>query len=706
MRIFWPVMFLCVFCVQLGFNCFAQSGVITTYAGSRLTANGALAGIELFHHFALDGVGGFYVSSPREDRIYHVTADGGFRLAAGIGMPGYSGDGSKAMWAQLNYPYGVAVDPRGNLYIADGGNNRIRKVTPDGVITTIAGNGKRGFSGDRGLAITAGLSVGSIAVDSKGNIFFTDGYANRIRKVAPDGYIMIVAGNGTRGFGGDGGPATAAQLAPASIAVDSAGNLFIADYWNHRIRKVVPSGLITTIAGNGARGFGGDGGPATSALLAAPKCVAVDFAGNLYIADSGNNRIRKVTPDGVITTLAGNGNKGNRGDDGQAPYAQLNDPSEVAVDSAGDLFIVDSGNHCIRKITPDRLITTVAGGNVKGKSFLGGDNGPATSAKLQNPSGAALDSVGNLYIADQGNHRIRKVTPAGIISTIAGGGLKSPKDEVLAASASLERPHSIVVDSAGNLYYVDLNTIWAHKVNPAGVLKSVPGGGLRKLKHGLSNFISGEYSDADLIGKGPHGMAMDSSGNLYIADTNNCQIWKVTPGGKSTTIAGNGKEGYNGDGITATSALMGPPFDVAVDSVGNIYIADTYNARIRKVGLDGLITTLAGNGIRGYGGDGGPAALAQLSWPYGIAVDSTNNIYIADTQNNRIRKVTPDGLITTVAGNGTEGCDGDSGPATSAQLRWPEDIAVDSAGTLYIADTGNNCIRKVTPLSRESQKGN
>jgi sugar lactone lactonase YvrE len=205
--------------------------------------------------------------------------------------------------------------------------------------------------------------------------------------------------------------------------------------------------------------------------------------------------------------------------------------------------------------------------------------------------------------------------------------------------------------------------------------------------------------DADVIGNGLYGVAVDSAGNLHIADTFHYRIRKVTPRGKITTIAGNGKKGYSGDGGKATSARLGPTFGVAADSAGNLYIADSQNHRIRKVTPAGVITTIAGNGIGGYDGDGGPAALAQISWPYGIAVDSSDN-YIADTQNHRIRKVTPDGIITTVAGTGNEGYDGDGGPATSAQLRWPEGIAVDSAGNLYIADTGNNCIRKVAPSSK------
>jgi sugar lactone lactonase YvrE len=347
--------------------------------------------------------------------IGFAQSGGVISTVAGNGTWGYSRDGGPATSAQLYYPYGVAVDTAGNLFIADYFNKRVRKVTPGGVISTVAGNGTWGFSGDGGPANSAQLSGPyGVAVDTPANMFIADSNNNRIRKVTPGGVISTVAGNGTSGFSGDGGPANSAQLSsPYGIAVDAAGNLFIADYGNQRIRKVTPGGIISTVAGNGTSGFSGDGGPANSAQLYNPSGVAVDTAGNLFIADQGNNCVRKVTPGGVISTVAGNGAWGFSGDGGPANSAQLYGPAGVAVDTAGNLFIADSGNQRIRKVTLGGVISTVAGNGTEGFS---GDGGTATSAQLHNPSGVTVDTAGNLFIGDTGNQRVRKVAGGSSVS--------------------------------------------------------------------------------------------------------------------------------------------------------------------------------------------------------------------------------------------------------------------------------------------------
>jgi trimeric autotransporter adhesin len=335
---------------------FAQSGIITTYAGPSLHVNGTPALTQVLDHpdaLALDGTGGLYVSIGPQNRIYRITATGLISLTAGFGFSGFSGDGGLATAAKLNNPHGVAVDPAGNLYIADASNNRIRKVTPRGIISTVAGNGSKGFSGNGSQATAAQLNepIG-VAVDSAGNLYIADNQNHRIRKVTTTGIINTVAGNGTKGFRGDGGPATAAQLNyPWGVAVDSAGNLYFTEFGNHRIRKVTTAGIISTVGGNGTRGFSGDGGPATAAQFDYPLGLAVDSAGNIYLADLQNHRIRKVTNTGIISTVAGNGTKGFSGDGGPATTAQLNYPYGVAVNSAGSLFIADTENNRIRVVT-------------------------------------------------------------------------------------------------------------------------------------------------------------------------------------------------------------------------------------------------------------------------------------------------------------------------------------------------------------------
>jgi uncharacterized protein (TIGR03437 family) len=329
---------------------------------------------------------------------------------AGNGTLGYTGDNFSATSAELHGPYGVAADSVGNLYISDSGSQRIRMVS-NGVISTVAGNGTLGYSGDNGPAISAQLDAPyGVAVDSAGSLYIADSGNNTIRKVS-SGVITTVAGNGTQGYSGDNGPATSAQLfTPSWITVDSAGNLYIADIGNNVVRKVSASnGFITTVAGNGTYGFSGDNGQATSAELYGPMGVAVDSAGNLYIADLGNQRIRKVAAsNGVITTVAGNGTAGFSGDGAQATSAELNGPYGVAVDPAGNLYIGDIGNNRVRKVS-NGVIATVAGNGTGGYS---GDGGAATIAELNQPVGVSLDSAGNLYIADFLNNRVRLLKPS------------------------------------------------------------------------------------------------------------------------------------------------------------------------------------------------------------------------------------------------------------------------------------------------------
>ncbi|MEK6590028.1 MAG: hypothetical protein AABZ11_05040, partial [Nitrospinota bacterium] len=328
---------------------------------------------------------------------------------AGNGTAGYSGDRLPATSALLKYPSRVVVDAQGNLFFSDTGNYRIRKIGMDRTISTIAGNGFQGYSGDDGKAINVKISWShGLTIDGHGNLFIADMDNHRIRKVSSDGIITTIAGNGTGGYSGDGGGATNANLNyPNGIAIDKLGNLFIADSSNHRIRKVTPDGIITTIAGNGTAGYSGDGGLANSARLNYPNEVIIDGLGNLFIADTSNHRIRKVSPDGIITTVAGNGSAGYGGDGGLAINASLNYPRGITIDSYDNLFIADTSNHRIRKVSPDGIITTIAGNGTAG---YGGDGGQATSAKINSPYGVFVDGQGNLFITDRSNHRIRKVS--------------------------------------------------------------------------------------------------------------------------------------------------------------------------------------------------------------------------------------------------------------------------------------------------------
>lgn len=327
---------------------------------------------------------------------------------AGTGSAAFSGDNGQATAAAINQPYRVCFDAAGNFYIADESNNRIRKVNTAGVITTFAGNGVQGFSGDGGQATAAGLySPLGMIFDGAGNMFITDEDNFRIRKVNTLGVITTVAGS-TPGFAGDGGQATAAQLLrPNESIVDAAGNIYILDSQNSRVRKVNTSGIINTIAGSGTSGtYAGDNGPATAAEMNNPSGLAADPNGNIYVADTYNNRIRMISTMGIITTFAGTGTAGFTGDGGQATAAEINYPRGVAF-AGGNLFIVDEGNNRIRMVNTAGVISTIVGNGTAGST---GDGGAATAAELHSPGGVAFDANGNMFIADWANNRIRKVT--------------------------------------------------------------------------------------------------------------------------------------------------------------------------------------------------------------------------------------------------------------------------------------------------------
>jgi trimeric autotransporter adhesin len=480
-----------------------------------------------------------------------------------------------------------------------------------------------------------------VAVDASGNIYIADTGNDRVRMVTKsNGIVSTVAGDGSLGYSGDGGLATSTSLSrPYGVAVDASGNIYIADTINNRIRMVTKStGIITAVAGDGSEDYSGDGGLATSAELHFPHDVAVDASGNIYIADTSNQRIRMVMKStGIITNAAGDATSGYSGDGGLATLATVNGPQGVAFDVSGNIYIADSGNSCIRMIAKSTgIITTVAGiASSYRFSTFGGDGGLATSAKLSAPYGVTVDASGNIYIADTGNDRVRMVTKStGIITTLAGDG------------------------TAG---------------------------------------YSGDGGQARLSWlRTPNGVAVDASGNIYIADSYNNRIRMVTKStGIITTVAGDGSDGYHGDGRLATSTSLYIPEDVTVDASGNIYIADTSNQRIRMVTKStGIITTVAGNGLSGYSGDGGLATSARLYFPSGVTVDASGNIYIADSGNDRVRMVTKStGIITTLAGNGTAGYSGDGGQAKLSLLNNPSGVAIDASGNIYVCDTGNDRLR-------------
>jgi sugar lactone lactonase YvrE len=673
-------------------------GLITTIAGNGLGDGGPATSALLFppSGVCLDSAGNFYIADHNSNRVRMVDTNGIIHTVAGNGGNGFSGDGGPATLAMLNYPSSVQVDSSGNIFILDAWNGRIRRVSTDGIITTVVGAGGGGFSGDGGPATSAQINPwpsGSFYLDPLGNMYLADYNNHRVRKINASGIITTVAGVGTAGYSGDGRVSSYAQLSsPAGVYIDSStGTMYIADSGNNRIRRVNSSGIITTFAGSGAAAFSGDGGPATSASLRNPLSIAMDSTGSIYIADTGNSFVRKVNSSGIISTVAGAVTNGYSGDGGPATSAMLFLPSCIVIDPTGNIFIADHNNNIIRVVNTSGIIYTVAGFAPEGRRSSG-DGGAATSAILKSPTAIYADELGNTYIADGGFHRIRKVDPTGTISTVAGTGeIYFWGDGGPATSAVLSGPSGVFKDLVGNVFLVDCGNGRIRKVDTNGSISTIAGTGIQ----GFSG-DGGPATSAML--SSPNGLFVDSQGSLYFSDTYNARVRKINASGTITTVAGSGSWSYGGDGGPATSASLNHPEAVHVDSLGNIFIADNYNHRIRKVNTSGFISTIAGGGIFGSLGDGGPATSASLAYPSGVSVDAVGNIYIVDTGNLRVRKVDTNGIISTITGTGSVGFSGDGGIASYAML-YPyglSSVFVDSVGNVFISDSGNNRVRKIS----------
>jgi uncharacterized protein (TIGR03437 family) len=592
-----------------------------------------------------------------------------------------SANGVPELTAVLNIPSAVTTDQSGNIYVALKGAHQLVRIDSAGKVWQFAGNGQSGYTGDGGSALLATfLAPVSLAVDAAGNVYVADGQANAVRRIGTDGTISTLAGTGVSGYSGDGGPANKATLDnPSAVAVDASGDVLIADTWNNVVRIVKPNGQIATFAGTGAQGSAATAGPALANPLNFPAGLAADSLGDIYIADTGNNWVQLVTPDGTMTRYAGanplQGTPiGGGGNPTIAIDATLSQPTSLALDAAGNLYLSEYGTPRVYQVAPNGTIASYAG---TGKPGTVGDGGLARLAEL-NVLGIGTDSNGNLLIADGVSNRVRIVTAAnGIINTLAGNGQTSVNPQGLAVSGNV----LYFSDPANNVVrQIDLTT--GQATLTAG--------------DGLPNY----FGDAGLAVyaslKGPEGLAVDNSGNLYIADSNNNVVRVVYPNGIINTFAGNGTAATAGDGGSAVSANLNLPFAVAADSSGNVYIAERTGEVIRKVGSTGIITTVAGTGVPGQPAAESDYALNEkLNNPQGLAVEAAGTLLIADSNNNRIRRLYPDGTLTTVAGSKTGGFSGDGGPATSATLSDPTAVTVDAAGNIYIADTGNQRIRRV-----------
>jgi sugar lactone lactonase YvrE len=636
----------------------------------------------------------------------------------GTGSVGYTGDGLAAAGATLNGPEGAAFDAAGNLYIADAKNNVVRRVDAvTNIITTIAGSGTAGTGCTDGTAAVS-CAIGQpygVAIDAVGNIYISDPNNNVIRRVNTAGNIYLFAGTGVQGKSGNGAAALSATLYfPTDLVIDAAGaNLYFADSKNGEIRSInFASNILSLVAGTGIAGYTADGNPATQTELNVCYGMALDAAGDVFIADTKNYRIRVVYNGGAavasmlaaegisspvlrnIYTVAGNGTAGttpgttlpapNNGNGSVATNAMLVFPQRMMVDPAGNLLIADSNDNQIRRVDAvTGIMTAYAGVGVAGSYTV---SAPATTAYTKLPLEIFGDAAGNIYYVESGYSVIRKLsTNTSFPSTVVGA---SSAAQSLNASLNVaDTPLTLQI--ASGFPDFTLGTVTGCTLgssNAIGVVCTAP----VTFTPQLPGLRTAPVITTDAAGQYVTGVSGIGKGALA----------GILPG-TITTIAGGATSGSTGDGGAASSALLGTPQGTITDSAGNLYVADTANNKIRFVSsATGKISTIAGTGVAGASGDGAAATAALLSTPHAVAVDAAGNVYIADTGNNKIRMVSAQtGFISTIAGTGFAGASGDGSLASVAQLSAPSGVAVDAAANVYIADTGNNRIRKITAQS-------
>ena len=706
----------------------ASSHKVSAYAGSGLPGSGGYgdgapraARFTSPNALALDPAGNLYVADAGNDLIRVIPSNGtsalGVPLAYSVltlaGSPMQSGAADGIGTGATFYgPNGLALDSAYNLYVADTGNNTIRKVsTSTAVVTTLAGAiSSNGSSDGRGSAARFSYPNGLVAT-SDGTVYVADNANHTIRKITPAGDVTTFAGEaGTAGAINDVGTAATFNF-PVGVTADGGGNLYVADTNNSLIRKIAADGTVTTFAGM-AGSVGTTDGAESNALFSSPSGVAADAAGNVYVADSNNQTIRKISTAGVVTTIAGLADTVGS-TDGAETNALFFNPQGIALGSDGTLYVADTANETIRKLTVDGTGNVAAVSTLAGVAGVRGYvDGIGTAAQLNSPFGLAVDSAGNVFVADAYNYVIRKITPNGTVSTLAGYAGSAGHADGIGSNARFTTPQNVCVDPlTGNLYVSDTRNNTIRRIDPrTGAVTTVAGAP----PEGSAGFADGTTSAARF--DEPNGVAVDADGNIYVGDTLNATIRKIsgvltkaadgtvtTGPGTVSTVAGVVEFSGNSDG-TGSAAQFWFPYGIAVRGTGSaatIYVADAYNSVIRRIAPGGVVTTYAGiSGTRGS--TDGAESTALFYRPTSVAVDSANNVYVADNTNNTIRKISPatdgtfNGTVTTLAGlAGTTGYVDDAG--SRARFASPTGVAVDSAGNVYVADTGNNTVRMITP---------
>ena len=677
----------------------------------------ALAQFRSIGGVTVDPQGRVYISDPQANRVRRIGADGVIQTVAGTGIRGSAGDGGPATQAELTEPTRLLVDGAGVLLIAE--LHRVRRVAIDGTITTVIGDGQPGLEGDGGPASLARLAGNAgMALDGEGTLFIAERAAHRVRRIGPDGVVTTMAGTGIAGSAGDGGAAANAQLnQPVDVDVDAFANILIAELGGNRIRRVSGQSSVAaihTLAGTGEPGMGGDGGSAVSAQLHGPQGVAVDTDGNVFVADWNNRRVRRIDPSGGITTIAG---------DIEQPSAsgrlavdtRLELPADVTVTTRGELLVVEQGTRRLRALVPiaqipaepeapaappyqppapslalpppvaAELIAEVFAG--RGEPGYDGEGGARADAQFTTPRGIAVDSAGRVLVADTGNHRIRRIELDGSVRTVAGNG--SPGfsgDGGLATAAQLNRPHHVTVDSQGALYIADAGNFRVRRVTPEGVIGTMVG-----VSAPGSGGDGGPAAFASLTE--PVGVTLDPSGRMYVVDAPDHRVRRVERDGTIVTIAGTGNFGSGGDGGPGTAAAVGFPQRVVVDAGGDVLISQLQAGVVRRLRRDGTIELAAGSSDSSAP-DEGPAGSVRIEAPIGLAADAAGGFYVVESGAGTVTAV-GGGAARVIAGDPT-GSGQPGGPAAEIPLFTAIDIAIANDGSIYLLE-GRGIVWRIAP---------
>lgn len=614
-----------------------------------------------------------------------VAARGQDLFAGAYGSEGSrDGLGTEARFTTVWY---MVEDAAGNRFMTDSGNHTIRKITPSGQVSTFAGTaGVAGHADGMGTAASFYYPYG-LAIDAAGNLYVGDYLNHLIRKITPAGLVTTLAGQ--QGIAGhlDGTGAGAQFGGTQGMAVDGSGNIYVADERSttpgSAIRKITPAGVVTTLAGSATTTGHADGTGAAATFGGSLRGLVLDGAGNLYLADVANYTLRKIVlASGAVTTVAGTaGVEGST--DGVGPAAKLNWPCGLALGPGGKIYIADYNAQTIRTFDPGSAVVTSIAGTMDVEGWV---DGPAATAQFEGPCAMLVEPNGNLLTSDWDGGAIRLITSAGQVSTLAGLPIAYGATDGLGAAVRFNGLNGIGIAPNGTVYLNDTTNFTIRMMSPGAAVTTFAGSGSRGHADGAPATAKFDYAYSPTIG-------IDGSGNFFMGDTYNQTIRKITSAGAVSTLAGSPGASGTLDG-TGAAANFNNPHGTAVDSLGNIFVADTGNHAIRKVTPAGVVTTFAGQkGV--HGTTDGTGLGAQFNGPTGLAFHGTD-LYVADFYNHSIRKITSAGVVTTLAGlSGTSGFA--DGPGGAARFNNPNGLAVDPAGNVFVADNGNNAIRKITP---------